>query len=160
MDCLCYIYRPINHLIFGKMGKVLAIDYGLKRCGIAITDDLQMIASPHSTVNEIELVDFLIKLNKSNNIDAIVIGLPIDLRGKETHSSAAVKNIYDKLKSLFPSINIILFDERFTSGIAAKSMIEMNLKKSKRKEKGILDQISATIILQDYLNSKNKNKMS
>jgi putative Holliday junction resolvase len=135
------------------MGKILAIDYGLKRCGIAVTDDLRMIASPLTTVEEKVLMDFVKKQVESNRVDHVVIGLPTDLKGQDTDATQHVKLFFDQLKNVFPDLAVNLYDERFTSGMASKSLVEMNMKKSKRMEKGMVDQVSAAILLQGYLES-------
>ncbi len=138
-----------------KKGKIIAIDYGLKRCGIAITDDLQMIASPLKTIEEHELFDFLKKQISTNSVIHLVLGYPKDLKGNSTDATNAVNVIFKKLKLQFPTIEITLFDERFTSLIAQRSIHEMQLPKNKREQKGLVDQISAAILLQDYLSTSN-----
>jgi len=147
-------------LNYGKgMSKILAIDYGLKRCGIAITDDAKMIASPLTTVLETELRSFLKKQISENKVDEIVIGLPVNMKGEATDVTAEVRKLFEELKTVFPDVHIELADERFTSLLAQKSIGMMQIKKTKREEKGLLDKVSAAILLQSYLDHKSsKNK--
>src|SRR5687768_6733465 len=100
MECQCYTCRQKNHLKSGKvMSKVLAIDYGMKRCGIAITDDVKMIASPLTTIPETELRNFVQKQIRENKVDEIVIGLPVNLKGEATHVTAQVQKLFEELKT-------------------------------------------------------------
>lgn len=133
------------------MGRIMAIDFGMKRCGIALTDDLKMIASPFDTIERTKLDDFIQKQVQSNKVDEIVIGLPIDLKGKDTDATFEVKKFYDELKQKFTTIRIELMDERFTSMLAQKSIHQMQLPKHKREQKGLIDKVSAAILLQNYL---------
>ncbi|HLP11300.1 MAG TPA: Holliday junction resolvase RuvX [Flavobacteriales bacterium] len=144
------------------MSKILAIDYGLKRCGIAITDDAKMIASPLTTVGEKELLDFVKKQIETNKVDEIVIGLPATLKGEATDATAHVNAFYTALKEKHPGIAIELHDERFTSLLAQKSIHMMELPKMKREKKGLLDKVSAAVLLQSYMDNKQfkqKNKL-
>jgi putative Holliday junction resolvase len=144
------------------MSKILAIDYGLKRCGIAITDDAKMIASPLTTVYEKELLDFVKKQVETNKVDEIVIGLPVNLKGESTDATNHVNAFFIVLKEKHPGIAIELYDERFTSLLAQKSIHMMNLPKQKREQKGLLDKVSAAVLLQSYMDHKQfkqKNKL-
>ncbi len=136
------------------MSKILAIDYGLKRCGIAITDDLKMIGSPLTTVFEKELVDFVTKQILENKVDEVVIGLPSNLKGESTDATIHVNKFFDVLKNKFPTLLIVLHDERFTSLLAQKSIHTMETGKKKRETKGLLDKVSAAVLLQSYLENK------
>lgn len=132
----------------------MAIDYGLKRCGIALTDDLKMIASPFDTVLTTQLDHFLQQQINSNKVDEIVIGLPIDLKGNDTDATNAVRSFYEAVKSKFSTVKFHLMDERFTSMLAQKSIHQMQLPKLKREKKGLIDKVSAAILLQNYLETR------
>lgn len=136
------------------MGKILALDYGTKRVGLAITDDLQMIASPLETIHSATLIDYLKKLTSTDKIDAVVLGMPKGLKGEETNATRAVENLQKELKRKFPQLEIHLYDERFTSAMASMTLIQGGMKKSKRQEKGALDKVSAAIILQSFLDHR------
>ena len=136
------------------MGRVLAIDYGEKRTGIAITDPLQIVASGLTTVNTNTLIDFLKDYCSVENVDLFVVGLPKQRNNQPSQSESLIKPFIIKLKSSFPKISIVRIDERFTSKIALRTMIDSGLKKKQRKNKSLIDQISATLILQSYLDSK------
>ena len=133
------------------MGRILAIDYGKKRCGIAVTDPLRMIASPLDTVPTPELKSFISAYIDREEVDVIVFGMPTDLQNRDTHSTADVRKAVSSFSGSFPGIRIDTIDERFTSKIAFDSMIAGGLGKKKRSEKERLDKISATIILQSWL---------
>ena len=139
-----------------KKGCVIGIDFGTKRVGVAITDELQMIASPHATVHAQQITDFLKRLIAEKNIVAIVVGEPKSLDGSATDSTEQVHQFVKHMKRTFPSLTIEMLDERFTSKMAASSLIESGVPKSKRQNKETLDQISAAIILQSWL-EKQKN---
>ncbi len=134
------------------MGKALAIDYGQKRCGIAVTDDLKIIASGLTTVPTNELITFLKKYIKEENVTEIVVGEPKQMNNQPSESEAFIKPFLVELKKTIPNIPIIRVDERFTSKMAVQTMISSGLKKKKRQNKALIDEISATIILQTYLN--------
>jgi len=136
------------------MGRVLAIDYGEKRTGIAITDPLQIVASGLTTVDTNSLIDFLKNYCSEENVDLFVVGLPKQMNNQPSLSESLIKPFIIKLKSSFPKISIVRIDERFTSKIALRTMIDYGLKKKQRKNKLLVDQISATLILQSYLDSK------
>jgi putative Holliday junction resolvase len=133
------------------MGKIVAIDFGLKRTGIAITDASNIIASPLTTVDSIHLMTFLIDLVKKENVTTIVMGDPKRLNNEATHITENVYLLKEALQQQFPSLKIVMVDERFTSKMAFQSMIDNGMKKKQRQEKGMIDQISAAIILQSYL---------
>lgn len=134
-----------------KMNKAIAIDYGTKRTGIAITDELQIIASGLTTVATEELFDFLKKLFDNENISTIIIGKPLQMNGLPSESSEKIEAFITKFNLEFPDKKIVRIDERFTSKMAMASMVASGMKKSKRKDKAMIDEIAATIILQDYL---------
>lgn len=133
------------------MGKVVAIDFGLKRTGLAITDESKMIAFGLETVESKKLMDYLITLFKSEKIDTIVLGEPKRMDGSDAHVTQNVYLLKEALEKQFPGIPVVLQDERFTSKMAFNTMIEGGLKKKQRQNKAMIDKISATIILQEYL---------
>jgi len=133
------------------MGRIVAIDFGLKRTGLAITDESNIIASPLTTVNSIELMSFLKVLNEKNKIDTFVLGEPKRMNNEDTHITENVRLLKQALEKEFPNMKVVLFDERFTSKMALQSMIDSGMKKKQRQEKGTIDMISAAIILQEYM---------
>jgi putative Holliday junction resolvase len=135
------------------MAKKIAIDFGLKRTGLAITDSSNIIASPLTTIDSAILIDYVKKLTSQENIDTIILGEPKRLNNEDTHISENVRLLFQVLQSSFPEISVILIDERFTSKMAAQSMHVMGMKKKQLMDKRLVDQISATLILQSYLNS-------
>ncbi|UXP33237.1 Holliday junction resolvase RuvX [Reichenbachiella agarivorans] len=135
------------------MGRILAIDYGKKRTGIAVTDPLRIIATPLDTVPTHQAIDFLIKYHESEGIDLFVIGMPKDLMNKDTDSTASVRSFINLLQKKFPLHQIHQIDERFTSKMAKSAMLAGGMKKSDRRKKENVDKLSATIILQSFLES-------
>ena len=138
------------------MGRILAIDLGKKRTGLAVTDPLQMIANPLDYVATSELFPYLKAYTMREPVEIFVVGIPVDLNSQHNEMTEPAKSLAEKLKSMFPSSKIITHDERFTSKMALQSMITGGTRKSQRREKGNIDKISATIILQSYLESVNK----
>ena len=136
------------------MAKALGIDYGTKRTGIAITDELQIIASCLTTVSTKQLDNFIAKLLNQHDIECFVIGDPKNLDGSSTNSSPYVEIFVRKLRDTYPEIVIHRVDERFTSKIAKQSIIKSGVNRKKRQDKKLVDKISATIILQSYLANK------
>ena len=136
------------------MGRLLAIDYGTKRTGIAITDELKLIASGLTTVNTKELLKFLKKYFTSENVDVVLIGEPRQRDGTQSLIEVEIKKFVIILSEAFPKLKIVRVDERFTSKIALQTMIDSGLKKKQRQNKELIDETSATIILQDYLYKK------
>ena len=136
------------------MGRILAIDYGTKRTGIAVTDELQIIASGLTTVDTKNLMEFLKGYISSENVELFVIGEPKQMNNQASESEVVIKLFIAQLSKTIPSIPIIRVDERFTSKMAFQTMIDSGLKKSQRKNKALVDEISATLILQSYLYSK------
>ncbi|MEY2899190.1 MAG: hypothetical protein RL138_1243 [Bacteroidota bacterium] len=133
------------------MPRILAIDYGKKRCGIAVTDNEQIIATALTTVPANELLAFLKDYLKSEQVIRFVIGEPKDLQGGTTHSTIPVANFVALLEKEFPAIPITMIDERFTSKMASQAMFMSGKSKKQRQDKGQIDQVSAVIILQDYM---------
>ncbi|SDF96828.1 Holliday junction resolvase RuvX [Chitinophaga filiformis] len=136
------------------MARILAIDYGKKRTGLAVTDPLQMIASGLTTVATHDLIPYLKKYLAAEAVELILIGDPKNLDGEATDATALVAECVRILQKNFPQIPVKKVDERFTSKIAFRSMIDSGLKKKDRQNKGLVDEISATIILQEYLQYK------
>ena len=136
------------------MKRIMAFDFGLKRTGIAVTDPFQIIASGLTTISSDNLINFLKDYFKTEAVERFVIGEPKSLDNKETHSSELVKNHVNQLQQHFPEIPISMVDERFTSKMAFQSMIDSGLGKKQRQNKALVDEISATIILQSYLASR------
>ena len=136
------------------LARILAFDYGEKRTGIAITDELQIIASGLTTVDTKNIFSFLTKYLKSENVELFVVGEPKQMNSKASESEQFIKIFIEKLGLTFPKIPIKRVDERFTSKIAFQSMIDSGLKKKQRQNKALIDEISATLILQTYLNTK------
>jgi putative holliday junction resolvase len=135
------------------MGRILAIDYGLKRTGIAVTDPLRIIATSLTTVNSKELITFLKDYFNKEQVDLIIIGEPKNWDDTDTHATPLVEKCIKTLNKNFPSLPVIKVDERYTSKMAKDAMLEMGLKKKDRRNKAIVDEIAATILLQEYLRS-------
>lgn len=133
------------------MGRILGIDYGLKRTGLAITDPLKIIASPLETVLTENLESWLISYLETEQIEHVVVGVPSKLDQSPTHATVPVNNFINQLKKLFPDLPVSKEDERLTSKMAQQSMIIGGMKKKDRRIKGNIDKISAAIILQSYL---------
>lgn len=136
------------------MARVLAIDYGLKRTGIAVTDDLQIIASGLTTVFTKDIYSFLKDYIAKENVELFLIGEPKQMDNTPSESETLIITFINRLEKEFPNIPIKRVDERFTSKMAFQTMIDSGLKKSQRKNKALVDEISATLILQSYLYSK------
>ena len=134
-----------------KVSRVLALDFGKKRTGIAVTDELQLIASGLTTVDTRELVGFLTDYIKREDVSCIVVGEPRQMDNTPSESEALILPFINSLRKLFPQIEFERQDERFTSKMAVQSMIAGGVKKSKRQNKALIDEISATLILQAYL---------
>ncbi|MBP1614712.1 MAG: ruvX [Bacteroidetes bacterium] len=136
------------------MSRILAIDYGRKRTGIAVTDTMQIIAGGLTTVTTNELLDFILKYIKEEPVERIIIGLPRQMNNEMSESMQYIKPFVNNLRKKIPDMAIELVDERFTSVLAHRTMLEAGLKKKARQNKSLVDEISATIILQTYLESK------
>ncbi len=136
------------------MARLMAIDYGKKRTGLAVTDPLQMIATGLTTVATHDLIPFLKKYLVTEPVETIIIGEPKNLDGNATDATALVTECIRIIKKNFPDIPVITVDERFTSKMAFQAMIDSGLKKKDRRNKALVDEISATIILQEYLRNK------
>lgn len=133
------------------MGRILAIDYGKKRTGIAVTDELQIIASGLKTVNTDELLVFLKDYINQENVELFLVGKPKRLNNEDSESEQLIIPFLNQLQKEIPHIPVKRIDERFTSKMAFQTMIDSGLKRKKRQNKALVDEISATIILQSYL---------
>ncbi len=136
------------------MGRILAIDYGRKRCGLAATDPLRIVASGVGTVASASLVDFVKEYRRANGIDLIVVGEPRDMQGRPSESTRFLTPGIRRLQKEIPDVPVVFFDERFTSVLAHRAMIDGGLGKMARRDKALVDEISATIILNDFLASR------
>ena len=136
------------------MSRILALDYGLKRVGVAVTDPLQIIASPLTTVPTAEIFTFLKDYDLEEGFGVMVLGMPVNLNNKATDATSHVKKFAKKLGKQFPQKDLCLVDERFTSKMAFDTMLAGGMKKKERRKKENVDKISAAIILQSYLDSK------
>ena len=140
------------------MGRILGIDYGTKRIGLAITDPLQIFASPLTTVSPREFDKFIEDYLKREEVDAFVIGYPLQMNNQPGVTVNYINPFIKKLKGKFPEKHIHLIDERFTSQMALRTMIDGGVKKSDRKDKSMVDKISASIILQSFIDNRSNTK--
>lgn len=136
------------------MARILAFDYGKKRIGIAVSDELQLIASGLTTIETKKIFSFLTAYLKEEQVSIFVVGEPKQMDYTQSESEVLIVTFIQKLQSTFPKIPIVRIDERFTSKMAYEAMIQNGLKKKQRRNKGLIDEISATLILQTYLNQK------
>ncbi len=135
------------------MARIMAIDYGGKRTGIAVTDPLQIIATGLTTIASEDLIPFLKKYTKEENVELFIVGLPKNWDESDTHGTALARKAIEKIKKEFPNIPVKDVDERYTSKMAKDAMLQMGMKKKDRRDKKIVDEIAATIILQEYMQS-------
>lgn len=135
------------------MPRIISIDYGLKRTGLAVTDPFKIIATGLTTVETPKLIPFLKDYFKKEEVELIIMGEPKNWDESDTHATPLVKKAVIRLKKEFPAIPIKMVDERYTSKLASQAMIEMGLKKKQRQNKALVDEIAATIMLQEYLRS-------
>ncbi|CAM4032449.1 Holliday junction resolvase RuvX [Gillisia limnaea] len=133
------------------MARILALDYGVKRTGIAVTDDLQIIASGLATIPTKELIPYLENYFKIENVELVLVGEPKQMDNTASNNEVPIQEFLKKFQEKFPTMEMKRVDERFTSKMAVRTMIDSGLKKKKRQNKALLDEISATIILQSYL---------
>jgi putative Holliday junction resolvase len=133
------------------MPRILAIDYGIKRTGIAVTDEFQIIASGLTTIPSETIIAFLKEYFAKEKVEKVIIGEPKQMNGQPSESSEIIEKFVIKFKSEFPQMKMERVDERFTSKMAFQTMIDSGLKKKQRQNKGLVDEIAATIMLQDYL---------
>ena len=137
------------------MSRILAIDYGFKRTGIAVTDPLQLIPGALDTVPTYTLLAFLADYFAREEVECIVVGYPTQVNGQESRTMTQIRPLVNKLRNLYPDKKVVLQDERFTSVLAQRTIREAGLGKHKRQEKALVDKVSATIILQSYLDQLN-----
>lgn len=135
------------------MARILSIDYGKKRTGLAVTDPLQIIATGLTTVETPQLFKFLKEYFAKEQVELIIMGEPKNMDDSDTHATPLVKQAVARLKKEFPAIPVKMVDERFTSKMASQAMIDMGMKKKQRQNKALVDEIAATIMLQEYLRS-------
>ena len=140
------------------MGRIIGIDLGLKRTGLAVTDPTQMIATPLEVVGTRQLIDYLLDYLKREDVEGFVLGEPVKPDGSPTHTTKAVRSMCQKLRKTFPDKEVILIDERYTTSLAMDAMISGGTSRKYRRDKGNLDKISATIILQSYLEQKSQRE--
>ena len=133
------------------MGRIMSFDYGYKRTDIAISDPLKIIASPYKTCESSKVINFIKNYLEDNKIDLFIVGFPLDLKSKPTDSTKLVKKFVKILKKIFPLIPVKLIDERYTSKIASKAILDAGKNKKYRREKSNIDKVSASLILQSYL---------
>jgi putative Holliday junction resolvase len=136
------------------MSRILAIDYGLKRTGIAVTDELQIIASGLTTVSSEIAISFLKDYFSKENVSKVLIGEPKQMNGLASESTPIIEKFVSDFKTTFPEMQVVRVDERFTSKMAFQTMIDSGLSKKQRQNKSLVDEIAATILLQDYLTRK------
>lgn len=136
------------------MGRILAIDYGQKRTGLAVTDPLRITANPLLTIPTNQLEDWLQDYFAHNPVDEVVIGHPTQLNGQESSSMQYIRPFVQRFRKIFPSMPLYEYDERFTSTIAHQAMIMGGMKKKQRQDKAVVDKLAACIILEDYLQSR------
>ncbi len=156
INCQFYTYNKLS-FIFAKnlkLARIIALDYGKKRTGIAVTDELQLIASGLTTVPTHELLEFLKKFVAEERVELFIVGEPRQMNNTPSEVAVFIAPFLNRLKKVFPEIPIKRQDERFTSKMAFQTMIDSGLKKKQRRNKALIDEISATIILQAYLNRK------
>ncbi|WP_294823685.1 Holliday junction resolvase RuvX [uncultured Flavobacterium sp.] len=134
--------------------RILSIDYGLKRTGIAVTDEMQLIASGLTTVDSAAAIDFLRNYFSNEKVERVLIGEPKQMNGQPSQSAPVIQAFIAKFNEHFPDMPLEQVDERFTSKMAFQTMIDSGLKKKQRQDKALIDEISATILLQDYLSRK------
>ncbi|WP_322970275.1 Holliday junction resolvase RuvX [Faecalibacter sp. LW9] len=136
------------------MARIVAIDFGGKRTGVAATDELQIIASPVDTVDTSKLMDFFKNYLFTENVSDLVVGLPLKFSGETNDIEIEIKKFIEKFSAEYPNIKIHRENEMFTSKMASRAMVEGGMKKKKRQEKGMIDKVSAVIILQSFLSHK------
>ena len=141
------------------MGRILALDYGRKRTGVAVSDTLQIIANGLTAVPTAQLMDFLRSYMQREAVERIVVGLPKQMNNEQSESMKYIEPFVRLLRKTYPDVPMEYFDERFTSVLAHKAILDSGLKKKARQDKSLVDEISATIILQSYMESKRTDKI-
>ena len=153
--CLALLFEVFLQLNCKQktMGRILAVDYGKKRTGLAVTDELQIIAGGLTTVETTGLFDYILAYVKRENVERIVVGLPKTMNNEYSENMVRIEPFVNRLRKLLPDVPVEDYDERFTSQLAQRAMIDAGLGKKARRNKALVDEISATIILQSYLES-------
>lgn len=141
------------------MGRIIAIDYGTKRTGLAVTDPLRIIANVLDTVETKQLEKYLADYFLKNDVDIIVVGKPSQMNGQPSETMRYIEPLVGRLRHAYPQKQVVLYDERFTSVIAHRTMLESGIGKMARRDKALVDRISATIILQSYMDSAEYNSL-
>ena len=139
------------------MGRILAIDYGKKRTGLAVTDELQIIAGGLTTVETTALLDFILNYVKREKVERVIVGLPKNMNNEYSENMIRIEPFVNRLRKLLPDVPVEYYDERFTSQLAHRVMLDAGLGKKARQNKALVDEISATIILQSYMESTRMN---
>lgn len=134
------------------MGRILSIDYGKKRTGLAVTDPLKIISTGLTTVETSQLMAYLKNYFAKEGVEEVIIGMPTNMDDSDTHATPLVKKFIEQFRKAFPALPITEVDERFTSKMASRAMLDMGLKKKQRQNKALIDEIAATIMLQEYMN--------
>lgn len=143
------------------MGRLLAIDYGRKRCGVAATDTLRIVATALETVATYDLNTYILGYISREPVDAIIVGWPLNMNGEPSESTRYIRPGIERLRKVLPeSIRIIFFDERFTSSLAHRSMIDSGMTRTQRRDKSLPDRMAATIILNDFLQSRSYEQLN
>ena len=140
------------------MGRILAIDYGTKRTGIAVTDTLRIVPGGLATVATHQLTSFLADYFAKEQVDLIVVGYPTNMNGEESASMKQIRPFVEKLRKQYPDKELVMFDERFTSVIAQRAILDSGIGRMARRNKALVDEVSATIILESYMDSKQYKK--
>ncbi len=135
------------------MPRILSIDYGSKRTGLAVTDPLQIIATGLAGIHTKDLEAFLTNYFKTEEVERVIIGHPTNLDDSDTHATPLVQAFINRFVKVFPTVPIIKVDERYTSKLAVQSMVQSGMKKKDRRNKNMVDEVAATIMLQEYLNN-------
>lgn len=133
------------------MARIMAIDYGLKRSGLAVTDPMQIIATGLATVKTHDLMDYLKAYIQKEPVEKIIMGLPKSLDGTDTHATNPVRHYAGRIRRTFPTIPVVFVDEQYTSKMATRAMVDMGMKKKDRRNKALVDEIAATLMLQEYM---------
>lgn len=154
-----FVFTPVGRLLCvtlhtENMGRLLAIDFGRRRCGIAVTDSLQIVANPLTTVETPALYDYVRRYITAEDVEAVIVGEPRDMHGRPSDSTRYLAPALGRLRREIAPVPVIMADERFTTVLARRAMIDGGMKKSDRTAKRDIDAISASIILNDYLSSK------
>jgi putative Holliday junction resolvase len=151
MKALIWDISKLCNFAEKKVGRIIAIDYGQKRCGLAVTDELRMIAGPLATVPSSQLIDYLKKYLSVEKVDAFVVGKPVTLMNQPSESARFIEPFVVHLKRTFPDKEIFRMDERFTSSIASDAIMQTGASRKTRQDKALVDRVSAVIILQSFM---------